>query len=67
MESLFAEHKRPLVAFATTITRNWEDSKDVVQEVFLECLGKDKCLITKAYLYQSVRNRSLNKIRSFRS
>ncbi|MBL6990652.1 MAG: RNA polymerase sigma factor [Bacteriovoracaceae bacterium] len=65
MELLFNAQKDSLLAFATTFTKNIEDSKDVVQEVFLECLEKkvaDK--ITKAYIFKAVKNRALNRLRS---
>lgn len=59
----YSQHQRALTAFASTITRDWEDARDVVQDVFTECLKLDlkpDC----EYLYRSVRNRSLNVIRS---
>ena len=63
VDDLFIENEKTLVTFAATITGNHEDAKDVVQEVFLECLEKD-IEINRPYLFQSVRNRSLNKVRS---
>ena len=41
---------------------NDEDAKDVVQEDFTECFTEGR-LVNRAYLFRSVRNRSLNRIR----
>ena len=62
MDDLFIEHERTLVIFSASITKNSEDAKEVVQEVFLECLEK-KIEVNRPYLFQSVRNRSLNRVR----
>lgn len=59
----YIRHQRALTAFASTITRDWEDARDVVQEVFTECLVR-KINPDREYLFRSVRNRSLNVIRS---
>ena len=59
----FVRHQRALTAFASTITRDWEDARDVVQEVFTECVSR-RINPDREYLFRSVRNRSLNVIRS---
>ena len=59
----YVRHQRALTAFASTITRDWEDARDVVQEVFTECVSR-KLNPDREYLFRSVRNRSLNVIRS---
>ena len=59
----YIRHQRALTAFASTITRDWEDACDVVQDVFTECLKLNICP-DREYLFRSVRNRSLNVIRS---
>lgn len=59
----YVRHQQALTAFASTITRDWDDACDVVQEVFTECLVR-KLNPDREYLFRSVRNRSLNVIRS---
>lgn len=59
----YVRHQRALTAFASTITRDWEDARDVVQDVFTECVSR-KLNPNREYLFRSVRNRSLNVIRS---
>lgn len=62
-ELTFKQHEKALITFSASILKNFEDAQDVVQEVFMECFEKNK-EASKAYLFKSVRNRSLNKIRS---
>ena len=59
----YVRHQRALTAFASTITRDWEDARDVVQDVFAECLARD-IRPDRGYLFRSVRNRALNMLRS---
>jgi RNA polymerase sigma-70 factor, ECF subfamily len=59
----YITHQQSLTAFASTITRDWEDACDVVQDVFAECL-RLSIKPNREYLFRSVRNRSLNVIRS---
>lgn len=59
----YAKYQRALTAFASTITRDWEDARDVVQDVFTDCL-KLNLKPDREYLFRSVRNRSLNVLRS---
>ncbi|MBT3981732.1 MAG: sigma-70 family RNA polymerase sigma factor [Bacteriovoracaceae bacterium] len=64
VERLFHLNESGLVSFAGSILKNHEDAKDIVQEVFCECLsGQDKNL-SRAYLFKAVRNRALNKKRA---
>lgn len=63
IETLFRASHSNLLSFAASILKNKEDAQDVVQEVFEQCF-QNKKPINLAYLYKSVRNRSLNKIRS---
>lgn len=53
-----------LIAFASGIVGNKEEAQEIVSEVFFECLKKNEVDVSKAYLYKSVRNRSLNRKRS---
>ncbi|MBF0299179.1 MAG: sigma-70 family RNA polymerase sigma factor [Oligoflexia bacterium] len=67
LEVFFTEQRKSLVTFSAMMTSNWQDAQEVVQEVFLECLEKNLSStfnISKAYLFQSVRNRSLNRLRA---
>lgn len=66
-EQLFRQYFTPLCRFAIKYLGDVDESKEVVHEVFVkvwekyESLGED--LNFKSYLYTSVRNRCLNKIR----
>lgn len=64
IESYFRKDSKAMVTYAATITRNREDAHDVVQEVFYEFVAKGKKTINRSYLFRSVRNRSLNRLRS---
>jgi len=63
---LFYLTRGNLLSFATSILRNHEDAQDVVQEVFKECLELNEAKINRPYLFKAVRNRSLNRIRSYK-
>lgn len=63
---LFHLMRGNLLSFATCILRNHEDAQDVVQEVFLECLDQTEATINRPYLFTAIRNRSLNRIRSYK-
>jgi len=56
-------YRRALTAFASTITRDWEEARDVVQDVYTECVAR-QLNPGREYLFRSVRNRCLNVIRS---
>lgn len=57
-----------LLYFSNTITQDYEASQDVVQELFVRLWTRRKkqrsYLSLKSFLYTSVRNRSLNYLRS---
>jgi len=55
---------RDLQSFACSLLSNNEDAQDVVQEVIQQCLEQKTKNFNRSYLFQAVRYRSLNKIRS---
>ena len=63
-EALFFEYHEQLSRFANSITRSREFARDAVQDVFLKIWRNRKELdihtSAKVYLYQAVRNQSLN-------
>jgi RNA polymerase sigma-70 factor, ECF subfamily len=66
-EALFREYFKPLTAFAFKFTRDLDDAKSIVHDVFTKVWenrdGMDLSKSVRAYLYTSVNNRSLNYIR----
>ena len=66
-DTLFRRYYAPLVGFAETMLRGTGASEDIVQDVLLELWRRRETINTgdsaKAYLFRSVRNRSLNAIR----
>jgi RNA polymerase sigma-70 factor (ECF subfamily) len=67
LESLFLENHSRLCYFAYKIVGNQALAKDIVQDCFIKCWHQCPYLSgessMKAYLYQSVRNASLNALR----
>jgi len=67
-EALFRLHYRPLCAFAMEYVKDMDHAEDLVQDLFFRLwLDREKVAITtslKAYLYASVRNRSLNAVKA---
>ncbi|XWN37250.1 MAG: RNA polymerase sigma-70 factor [Balneola sp.] len=63
-EALFFEYHEQLSRFANSITKSREFARDAVQDVFLKIWRNRKELdielSVKVYLYQAVRNQSLN-------
>jgi RNA polymerase sigma-70 factor (ECF subfamily) len=63
-EALFFEYHEQLSRFANSITKSREFARDAVQDVFLKVWRNRKELdikvSVKVYLYQAVRNQSLN-------
>jgi RNA polymerase sigma-70 factor (ECF subfamily) len=63
-EALFFEYHEQLSRFSNSITKSREFARDVVQDVFLKIWRNRKKLdihtSVKVYLYQAVRNQSLN-------
>jgi RNA polymerase sigma-70 factor (ECF subfamily) len=57
-----------MIHFAKSITGNVEDAEEVVNDIFISIWDKQtelkEELGIKSYLFRSVKNRSLNKIRS---
>ncbi|QSE98059.1 RNA polymerase sigma-70 factor [Fulvivirga lutea] len=66
-ETLFKEHFGGLTAFAVKYVQDVDEAKEVVHDAFIKLWEKHKGLEPdtnyKSYLYTSVRNRCLNKIR----
>lgn len=67
IEQLFKEHYEALHRYAFSILKNEEDAKDVLQTVFINLWERKDTLhinsSSKAYLYRSVYNESLNYIK----
>lgn len=67
IEHLFKEHYAVLTAYANKFMNDLDDSKEVVQNVFVNLLDSKKSIkihtSVKAHLYTSVRNACLNAIR----
>jgi len=67
IEQLFKEHYEALFRYAFSILKNEEDAKDVLQVVFINLWERRETLhinsSSKAYLYRSVYNESLNYIK----
>jgi RNA polymerase sigma-70 factor, ECF subfamily len=66
-ESIFKELFKPLCAFAMKYTGDWEESRNLVHEVFISVWEKFDSLPAgtqhRSYLFTAVRNRSLNYLR----
>jgi len=66
-EALFFEYHEQLSRFANSITNSREFARDAVQDVFLKIWRNRKDLnihtSVKVYLYQAVRNQSLNLLK----
>lgn len=67
LEQLFKEHYEALFRYAFSILKNEEDAKDVLQVVFINLWERRETLhinsSSRAYLYRSVYNESLNYIK----
>ena len=67
-EAIFKEYYRPLSLFANRYLQDVELSKDLVQEMFFYLFEKKETLnihtSLKSFLYQSVKNRCLNQLKS---
>ena len=70
LESLFRTHYDGLSRYAFTIIKNQAEAEDVVQGLFVKLWEKRKDLDvikdTKAYLYRSTHNESLNAIKKLK-
>jgi RNA polymerase sigma-70 factor (ECF subfamily) len=70
-ESLFTRYHHPLIQFSLSMVRSREFARDIVQDVFLKIWKNREHLFVhtdvRVYLFQSVRNQSLNLIERNRS
>jgi RNA polymerase sigma-70 factor (ECF subfamily) len=66
-EMLFNTYYKPLVAYSNTILKDQDEAEDIVQQVFITVWNKKQDLgnvqSLKSYLYRSVYNSSLNRIK----
>jgi RNA polymerase sigma-70 factor (family 1) len=66
-ELLFNQYAQHLVRYATTIVKDTDEAEDIVQQLFVGVWAKKEVLEVntsiKSYLYKSVYNSSLNKIK----
>lgn len=69
-DGLFRTWYPPLVQFAERLLRDREGAEEVVQDVMLELWKRRETLVItgspQGYLYQSTRNRALNRLRHLR-
>ena len=68
LEKYFTRMYRPLCLYALNITESYEDSEDIVQQIFVELLEKvtaDSFEVEdmKGYLYTVVRNRAVKYVK----
>ena len=68
LEKYFQWMYRPLCLYALNITESYEDSEDIVQQIFVELL--EKAVVgslevgnMKGYLYTVVRNRAVKYVK----
>lgn len=66
IEELFATHRTRLEAFATNILRDADEARDVTSDSFVALLerGPADCQSAVPWLFTTVRNRALNRLRS---
>ena len=66
-DEIFRAHYAGLVGFAQSILKDRADAEDTAQEVLLELWRRRSNIVLetslRAYLFQSTRNRALNRIR----
>ena len=66
-EKIYREYFRPLTVYALQFIDRQEIAEDIVQDLFLDLYEKGKILdnktINKNYLYKSVQNSCINKLR----
>lgn len=69
-ESHFKELFRPLCQYAFLLCKDKEESKEIVQEVFIKIWEQRDHIqiqqLLKSYLYRAVKNQTLNRIRDGR-
>lgn len=70
-ERLFYKHHQSLLQFALSITRSRELASDIIQDIFLKIWRNRQEWHVKVdvnvYLFQAVRNQSLNSLQAFKS
>lgn len=64
---LYQRYGRALLRKAERVLGNSEDAQDVVQELFTDLFENASMNVTLPYLYRSVTNRCLNKIRDHKT
>ena len=64
---LYQRYGRALLRKAERVLGNPEDAQDVVQELFTDLFENASMDVTLPYLYRSVTNRCLNKIRDHKT
>jgi RNA polymerase sigma-70 factor (ECF subfamily) len=66
-EMIFNKYYKPLVAYSNTILKSHDEAEDIVQQVFITVWNKKQDIGSvqslKSYLYRSVYNSSLNRIK----
>lgn len=66
-EQLFRQQYAPLCQYGFSFLKDWDDSEEVVQAMFLAFWEKRESLVIttslKSYLYWAVHNRCLNRIK----
>lgn len=69
-KALFEKYYKPLCLFASRLTGDLQAAEDIVQSVFVTCWEKDALANIQSslssYLHISVRNRYLNKIKTYK-
>ncbi|CCH51229.1 RNA polymerase sigma-H factor AltName: Full=Sigma-30 [Fibrisoma limi BUZ 3] len=66
-EAVFRQHYNPLCQYGYSFLKDWDDTEEVVQAVFMVIWEKRDALeintSLKSYLYRAVHNRCLNRIK----
>jgi len=67
-EQVYKEYSKPLFLYAISFLISEEESEDVIQEVFVnfwkdDTYQKIKSEVTKTYLFRSVKNNCLNRLK----
>ena len=67
-EQIYRDYSKPMFLYALSFLTSGEEAEDVIQEVFVnfwkdETYRKVKGEVTKTYLFRSVRNNCLNRLK----
>lgn len=69
-EMIFKQYYKPLVAYSNTILKSPDEAEDIVQQLFVGLWDKKNELGSiqslKSYLYRSVYNASLNRVKQLK-